>query len=130
RLSYFCACASAIHCTHLPPLLHSSIYIQQPGQHPDLHSFPTRRSSDLPSEDRGPPLQGGGYRRRQTADLAALGRDPLIDHVPVRSEEHTSELQSRVDLVCRLLLEKKKVNDERVEMPSLENRETIDTSGL
>src|SRR5438105_9213924 len=28
-----------------------------------------------------------------------------------RSEEHTSELQSRVDLVCRLLLEKKKEND-------------------
>src|SRR2546428_4684610 len=27
---------------------------------------------------------------------------------PVRSEEHTSELQSRSDLVCRLLLEKKK----------------------
>src|SRR5699024_11827991 len=34
------------------------------------------------------------------------------DHLPVvrvlRSEEHTSELQSRFDLVCRLLLEKKK----------------------
>src|SRR5438105_9357195 len=29
-------------------------------------------------------------------------------HVHDRSEEHTSELQSRVDLVCRLLLEKKK----------------------
>src|SRR5438105_92988 len=29
-------------------------------------------------------------------------------YVPPRSEEHTSELQSRVDLVCRLLLEKKK----------------------
>src|SRR5438105_10390059 len=29
---------------------------------------------------------------------------------PTRSEEHTSELQSRVDLVCRLLLEKKKTN--------------------
>src|SRR6266536_4817393 len=29
---------------------------------------------------------------------------------PGRSEEHTSELQSRVDLVCRLLLEKKKKN--------------------
>src|SRR6266536_5959052 len=28
---------------------------------------------------------------------------------PPRSEEHTSELQSRVDLVCRLLLEKKKI---------------------
>src|SRR5438105_9012377 len=31
-------------------------------------------------------------------------------HVQLRSEEHTSELQSRVDLVCRLLLEKKKQN--------------------
>src|SRR2546422_2943496 len=30
---------------------------------------------------------------------------------PVRSEEHTSELQSRLHLVCRLLLEKKKKND-------------------
>src|SRR5438105_11278529 len=30
-----------------------------------------------------------------------------------RSEEHTSELQSRVDLVCRLLLEKKKKNTRR-----------------
>src|SRR5699024_11630933 len=29
---------------------------------------------------------------------------------PIRSEEHTSELQSRFDLVCRLLLEKKKQN--------------------
>src|SRR2546421_55829 len=29
-------------------------------------------------------------------------------YVPFRSEEHTSELQSRSDLVCRLLLEKKK----------------------
>src|SRR5207247_3729056 len=33
------------------------------------------------------------------------GQDPTA----ARSEEHTSELQSRVDLVCRLLLEKKKV---------------------
>src|SRR5438445_8016235 len=31
-------------------------------------------------------------------------------HVPARSEEHTSELQSRQYLVCRLLLEKKKKN--------------------
>src|SRR5699024_12396967 len=30
--------------------------------------------------------------------------------IPARSEEHTSELQSRFDLVCRLLLEKKKQN--------------------
>src|SRR5207247_6316520 len=32
----------------------------------------------------------------------------------VRSEEHTSELQSRVDLVCRLLLEKKKTKKIRI----------------
>src|SRR5699024_11816252 len=32
----------------------------------------------------------------------------------VRSEEHTSELQSRFDLVCRLLLEKKKTNQTQV----------------
>src|SRR5260221_1976663 len=32
------------------------------------------------------------------------------DHLIVRSEEHTSELQSHSDLVCRLLLEKKKNN--------------------
>src|SRR5260370_22890608 len=31
-----------------------------------------------------------------------------IDHVRLRSEEHTSELQSHLNLVCRLLLEKKK----------------------
>src|SRR5947207_8974297 len=31
-------------------------------------------------------------------------------HHPLRSEEHTSELQSHSDLVCRLLLEKKKKN--------------------
>src|SRR5690242_20817625 len=37
-----------------------------------------------------------------TARVAAIG--------PIRSEEHTSELQSHVNLVCRLLLEKKKRN--------------------
>src|SRR5207247_3751544 len=44
----------------------------------------------------------------------AMDRDILADHGPgtdPRSEEHTSELQSRVDLVCRLLLEKKKNNN-------------------
>src|SRR5699024_11605386 len=32
----------------------------------------------------------------------------IADEIQTRSEEHTSELQSRFDLVCRLLLEKKK----------------------
>src|SRR2546428_4827276 len=34
--------------------------------------------------------------------------EPAVGPILVRSEEHTSELQSRSDLVCRLLLEKKK----------------------
>src|SRR2546422_2123695 len=36
---------------------------------------------------------------------------PLVLLLPARSEEHTSELQSRLHLVCRLLLEKKKITD-------------------
>src|SRR5204862_7263868 len=40
-----------------------------------------------------------------TMGLWPQWRSPLV-----RSEEHTSELQSRRDLVCRLLLEKKKIN--------------------
>src|SRR3712207_8761802 len=42
------------------------------------------------------------------------GRRPVVDaeSAPERSEEHTSELQSRQYLVCRLLLEKKKNNIE------------------
>src|SRR5207249_8383147 len=40
--------------------------------------------------------------------LGNAGRGPQIGSVTMRSEEHTSELQSRFDLVCRLLLEKKK----------------------
>src|SRR5947207_11243198 len=59
-------------------------------------------------------LTGGASR------LIGLDRDPAAvdaardalrefgDRVEVRSEEHTSELQSHSDLVCRLLLEKKK----------------------
>src|SRR5690242_21444847 len=35
-------------------------------------------------------------------------------HTPARSEEHTSELQSHVNLVCRLLLEKKKTKEKSI----------------
>src|SRR2546429_7049728 len=45
-----------------------------------------------------------GYRRRSA-------HEP--DTPPRRSEEHTSELQSRLHLVCRLLLEKKKKKHKR-----------------
>src|SRR5690349_22893476 len=46
--------------------------------------------------------------RERVVDVAGAARVGLISERPIRSEEHTSELQSRRDLVCRLLLEKKK----------------------
>src|SRR5699024_12052713 len=42
---------------------------------------------------------------------------PALDHLIERSEEHTSELQSRFDLVCRLLLEKKKPDSAGLTLP-------------
>src|SRR5206468_10722367 len=47
-------------------------------------------------------------RRVADADRLSLREQPVDQRVGYRSEEHTSELQSRSDLVCRLLLEKKK----------------------
>src|SRR5205085_9348091 len=97
--------------------------------HPlDLHSFPTRRSSDLlprsgisVDADSFCP-RGCRYRRQCRVSRAPRSRaisEPHRCHhfvcdgtsgLPVRSEEHTSELQSQSNLVCRLLLEKKKKN--------------------
>src|SRR5207247_8027919 len=45
-----------------------------------------------------------------TATVSRVLNDLNVVKNSTRSEEHTSELQSRVDLVCRLLLEKKKKN--------------------
>src|SRR5205807_3239990 len=56
--------------------------------------FPTRRSSDL---------MGAGV-----FDLGWRGKIVVTGEDRARSEEHTSELQSPCNLVCRLLLEKKK----------------------
>src|SRR5690606_40889461 len=44
---------------------------------------------------------------RRPAPRSGLAEHPVADHPVKRSEEHTSELQSRENLVCRLLLEKK-----------------------
>src|SRR3712207_8628243 len=58
-------------------------------------------------------LGTGTYPAAVARALAASGLDParLVVEVAERSEEHTSELQSRQYLVCRLLLEKKKKNE-------------------
>src|SRR5206468_12240191 len=106
-------------------------FLYRSAHPPDLPSFPpTRRSSDLPHalERRARPLSRCQGRRR-ARELAVLrgalrppdrrgrradSRCPSLARVSgladqsneARSEEHTSELQSRSDLVCRLLLEK------------------------
>src|SRR5699024_12662732 len=82
-----------------------------------LHSFPTRRSSDL--KPKFSKLLGEYVAADPDAVAKALARcyhwaiapcgDTALNMLGLRSEEHTSELQSRFDLVCRLLLEKKKI---------------------
>src|SRR5690242_21305143 len=109
------------------PLL---FFFQGYGHHRDLHSFPTRRSSDL----LGNPVRiGEGEQQTGLTDLFLLVSLPCLHVQPElsppyirrRSEEHTSELQSHVNLVCRLLLEKKKPRTPPAapsESPSLWNR--------
>src|SRR5690606_42009392 len=89
---------------------------------PDLRappSFPTRRSSDLNVHTRFLPATWPETIRQRAAGRAQLFPPcgsagvtyPLLLQRDIefilRSEEHTSELQSREKLVCRLLLEKK-----------------------
>src|SRR5207253_9127992 len=107
--------------------LHLSLYSSR--DHRDLHSFPTRRSSDLDAEDlysagtigllnavrnfnpkSGTALETYARVRIRGAvfdELRRMDWVPRSVHGKARSEEHTSELQSRGHLVCRLLLEKK-----------------------
>src|SRR5207249_11241352 len=106
----------------------SSLPSSPPHQH--LHTFPTRRSSDLRSQKKQVDMPNPNivtlpeYRTANTRPSSSRWRLLATKHsVPgacvgaadtecfvarSRSEEHTSELQSRFDLVCRLLLEKKK----------------------
>src|SRR5256885_10235464 len=87
--------------------------------------FPTRRSSDLHLDLLGLAQYGasrssrhGGHAGRKKGAADHLHSGSLTccvlkngPHAPLRSEEHTSELQSPCNLVCRLLLEKKKIKD-------------------
>src|SRR2546422_2450154 len=75
------------------------------------------RSGEFTAAERVDRFQG--FIHLRTGDEAA--RQPL--GILARSEEHTSELQSRLHLVCRLLLEKKKQHSEHRSF-----RRTIDTT--
>src|SRR3989440_2897234 len=66
---------------------------------------PDRRDPGLRRRDRGPGTLQPHLAQQLHAFRPAAGCFPAGRHS--RSEEHTSELQSRSDLVCRLLLEKK-----------------------
>src|SRR5690606_40804963 len=72
------------------------------GDPRDLHSFPTRRSSDLVML----PLLILALTNKLL--YSTIENPATVPGFSIRSEEHTSELQSRENLVCRLLLEKKK----------------------
>src|SRR5260370_38082088 len=56
-------------------------------------------------------LDPGGVWSPALPNSTWVGVAPTAGRVRQRSEEHTSELQSHLNLVCRLLLEKKKTND-------------------
>src|SRR5688500_20240279 len=78
-----------------------------------LYSYPTRRSSDLLAREAGGEIlersEKSHLGRKVLAAVRGIhGRDRHAGNVDERSEEHTSELQSPCNLVCRLLLEKKK----------------------
>src|SRR5260370_13678646 len=75
--------------------------------------FPTRRSSDLEQDAK---LRDAANRLSQALSIAA---DDLLAKLNARSEEHTSELQSHLNLVCRLLLEKKKNSQRQLHPGSL-----------
>src|SRR5260221_10041310 len=63
------------------------------------------------SQQSGRQRAGTEYRDSDSARACSIIRDGIADNrTGPRSEEHTSELQSHSDLVCRLLLEKKKKN--------------------
>src|SRR5699024_12546110 len=99
-----------------------SVHSQHKCPIPATPSFPTRRSSDLPYSgdemshrssraDMGH-AESNGYMPL-TMDMADMWMKGMNNEDGskgahwTRSEEHTSELQSRFDIVCRLLLEKK-----------------------
>src|SRR5262249_57146902 len=94
--------------------------------HPDPPPSPTRRSSDLTPRSPSAPASASTCRRSCSPPAPRAGgpaavsaafaappratpappRAPRCDRGSCRSEEHTSELQSLTNLVCRLLLEK------------------------
>src|SRR2546422_7951894 len=76
-----------------------------------LFPYTTLFRSFAPTGGRGvfqPPAANSVHDALTAATTPSLSRAATCPYNELRSEEHTSELQSRLHLVCRLLLEKKK----------------------
>src|SRR5690348_17755281 len=79
-------------------------------QPPSSTPFPTRRSSDLGPVQAFTVTSRDGVNELEWLNPASAYYGTTLLRYRTRSEEHTSELQSPVHLVCRLLLEKKNNN--------------------
>src|SRR5690606_41880950 len=90
--------------------LHDALPISVDGSRL-LRSRPQLASHGLPDRDRA--SRSLSAHARSDAVLAGHRAIDGGRHPRVRSEEHTSELQSRENLVCRLLLEKKKTKKDK-----------------
>src|SRR2546422_6447987 len=81
--------------------------------------FPYTRSPDLVPEPAEPERRHREEDRhdewKQELPAVPVEAEGAVAEVRVRSEEHTSELQSRLHLVCRPLLEKKKTRPRRTQ---------------
>src|SRR3712207_8360072 len=69
-------------------------------------AYAARTVGDLEALTRDLPEPGGARGERESVWSSEHVREKLAGFIVVRSEEHTSELQSRQYLVCRLLLDK------------------------
>src|SRR5207237_9785008 len=95
-----------------PPLLPYTTLFRSPAPspHPSRRRDPAwpapRRPGARCPRSRSPRRGGGGGSASPPPSTPCSGRRSTGSAVPSRSEEHTSELQSHLNLVCRLLLEK------------------------
>src|SRR2546430_13890949 len=92
--------------------LHDALPISHRAQSPESHHG---GAAHRPA--RADPL-GAGSGRSYPRGTVRLSLPEARAGSPQRSEEHTSELQSQSNLVCRLLLEKKKKLSTTVQLPS------------
>src|SRR5207302_11414899 len=93
-----------------PPFPYTTLF-RSGGVRP-LRARAAARSGGRPLHHRRPRRRAGALPRL-VREAGAAASAPAGDDGEARSEEHTSELQSRENLVCRLLLEKKKKKTDR-----------------